>query len=217
MLEVEVNLIEKAKEILNKNWRNNHTIPSPKLYPHQWSWDSGFIAIGYSHYHQKRAQQEIFSIFEGQWKNGMLLHIVFRSKDSYFPGPEHWETNLSQFAPEIETSGITQPPVHAIAALDVYKNADDKDDAKDFLKDMFPRFLSFNCYLFKFRDPEKTGLITIFHPWESGFDNSVRWDEALARITPVGLPKYERIDVKKVNSEERPSNDDYDRYALVIG
>jgi hypothetical protein len=32
------------------------------------------------------------------------------------------------------------------------------------------------------RDPEKTGLVTILHPWESGLDDSPVWDYALSQI-----------------------------------
>ncbi|GAF85461.1 unnamed protein product, partial [marine sediment metagenome] len=34
----EFKLLFEAKSILEKNWREEYTIPSPKLYPHQWSW-----------------------------------------------------------------------------------------------------------------------------------------------------------------------------------
>ncbi|MFQ6057159.1 MAG: trehalase family glycosidase [Methanosarcinales archaeon] len=216
MIANEKNLILKASKILENNWRGTHTVPSPTLYPHQWNWDSGFIAIGYSYINQERSQKEILSLFEGQWANGMLPHIIFRSKDSYFPGPEYWEIDLSKYAPTIKTSGITQPPVQAIAALQIYKNAKDKKSAKSFLKQLFPKILAFHRYLLTKRDPEHSGLVTIFHPWESGLDNSIRWDEALARITVKDLPKYERVDLKEVSSSERPSKDTYDKYVYLM-
>ena len=28
------------------NWDGSYTVPSRTLYPHQWSWDSAFVAIG---------------------------------------------------------------------------------------------------------------------------------------------------------------------------
>jgi hypothetical protein len=37
-------------------------------YPHQWSWDSGFIAIGNSYYHIEWAIEEIEFLFDAQWK-----------------------------------------------------------------------------------------------------------------------------------------------------
>ena len=212
----EKRLFKKAKKILNNNWRETHTVPSFNLYPHQWSWDSAFISIGNSHFNQERAQKELISMFEGQWKNGMLPHIIFRSKESYFPGPDYWDVEISEHAPELPTSGITQPPVHAIAALNIYKNALDKEKIISFLERIFPKIHSFHKYLFTKRDPEKTGLITIFHPWESGFDNSIRWDEALSKITVKNLPKYKRIDIQKVDTTERPSNEAYDKYVYLI-
>lgn len=210
-------LLSKAKNILENNWRGEHTIPSPRLYPHQWSWDSAFISIGYAHYHQDKAQKELLSMFEGQWANGMLPHIIFRYRGNYFPGPEFWHTELSPHAPEINTSGITQPPVHAIAAWYVYAKVRDKKSVKGFLEQIFPKILAFHRYLLTKRDPENSGLVTIFHPWESGLDNSVRWDEALARISPDTAPHYQRIDTTRVNPEERPTKEAYDRYVYLVG
>lgn len=66
------------------------------------------------------------------------------------------------------------------------------------------------------RDPEKSGLVTIFHPWESGFDNSLRWDDALARIEVSNLPGYERQDIQEIPPAERPSKYAYDRYVHLI-
>lgn len=42
----EKDLIAGAKEILEMNNRGNYTQPAHGLYPHQWLWDSCFIAIG---------------------------------------------------------------------------------------------------------------------------------------------------------------------------
>ena len=41
--------------------------PPPALYPHQWSWDSAFIAIGLRHLSPARAQRELESLFGAQW------------------------------------------------------------------------------------------------------------------------------------------------------
>ena len=45
-------LVRQARAVLDFNWTGEYTMPGPKLYPHQWSWDSAFIAIGYSRYDQ---------------------------------------------------------------------------------------------------------------------------------------------------------------------
>lgn len=70
-------LIPQAKGVLEGNWMGHATKPAPQLYPHQWSWDSAFIAIGYAHFDQDRAEKELRSLFRGQWSNGLLPHIVF--------------------------------------------------------------------------------------------------------------------------------------------
>ncbi|MDY6966422.1 MAG: glycoside hydrolase, partial [Halobacteriota archaeon] len=209
-------LLAEAKEILEKNWEDSYTVPSPDLYPHQWNWDSAFVALGYSRYNRDRAEKELLSIFEGQCDNGMLPHIVFRRKSDYFPGPDYWETDLSENSPSIKTSAITQPPVHAIAALQVYENSIEGEKVESFLEKIFPKILDFHNYLFEERDPEKLGLVTIFHPWESGFDNSTRWDEALARIEVQNLPEYVRTDTNKIDSDQRPKKESYDKYIYLV-
>ena len=98
------------------------TRASPTLYPHQWSWDTAFIAIGLAHLDTGRAAREIRTLLEHQWKNGKIPHIVFNPDappESYFPGPEHWASAADSpdapSGPSI-TSGLCQPPVHALAA-----------------------------------------------------------------------------------------------------
>ena len=85
-----------ARRVLDENWLGASTLPSRTLYPHQWSWDSAFIAIGRSWYDEARAQQELRSLFHGQWADGRVPHIVFNpavAEDAYFPGPAFWESS----------------------------------------------------------------------------------------------------------------------------
>jgi hypothetical protein len=118
--------IEKAKKILAENWLGSATKPAPSLYPHQWNWDSAFIAIGRSHYDTGKAIAEIDTLFKAQWGNGMVPQIVF-NRDAlghYFPEPDFWQTEKSRNAPQNRlTSGITMPPVHAVAVEKFYENA----------------------------------------------------------------------------------------------
>ena len=49
-------LVEKAKRVLIGNFqKKGFTIPSKNLYPFQWKWDSGFIAIGLAHFDIEKA------------------------------------------------------------------------------------------------------------------------------------------------------------------
>src|SRR5680860_529958 len=100
-----------AKETLRANDRGGYTVPSPQLYPYQWLWDSGFIALGWAAFDEERAWRELEVLFSAQWANGMVPHLIFhRESTGYFPGPDVWR------APgPIPSSGITQPPVLATA------------------------------------------------------------------------------------------------------
>jgi len=214
--------VKKAQAVLNKNWSGSYTIPASSLYPHQWNWDSGFIAIGYSHYDTRKAINELTHLFHAQWKNGMLPQIVFNksSLGKYFPEPDFWRTDLSPNAPDnCLTSGITMPPIHAVAVLKIYENAQRKEDVKDFLKWIYPRLLSYHRYLYGERNMDGDGLIYIRHPWESGMDNSPSWDRVLDKIdiTTVTIPQYERKDTQSsVSADMRPTKKYYDYFVYLL-
>ena len=213
-------LIRRAKMILDFNRVGSYTQPGPRLYPHQWSWDSAFIAMGYAHYDQNRAINELNHLFDSQWKNGLLPQIVFNPDFSeYFPGVGFWQADRSPDSPRHhKTSGVVQPPVHATAALHVYRHASDEAKARAFLEGAFPRLVAWHEYLYRDRDPEGTGLAYIRHPWESGMDNSPMWDEILLRLhlKPDEIPPYQRADTHLVAVEDRPVNAAYDRFAYLV-
>jgi hypothetical protein len=214
--------IKKAQAVLTNNWSGSYTIPSSSLYPHQWNWDSGFIAIGYSHYDTDKAIKELTHLFNAQWKNGMLPQIVFNksSLGKYFPEPDFWKTDLSPNAPDnYLTSGITMPPIHAVAVLKIYENAKEQEKTIDFMKWIYPRLLSFHRYLYRERNIDGDGLIYIRHPWESGMDNSPSWDRVLEKIdlTNVTIPEYERKDTHgSVSADMRPTKKYYDYFVYLL-
>jgi mannosylglycerate hydrolase len=212
-------LARQAIEVLEANWMGHATRASARLYPHQWSWDSACIAIGYADWDQSRAQAELRWLFAGQWADGLLPHIRFADDARYFPGPEFWQTNRSPSAPaHPKTSGIVQPPIHATAAWHVYRRARDRDEARVFLRELMPRLLGWHEYLYRERTRGDDGLVEIWHPWESGMDNSPLWDDALARISlgRGAIPEYERVDLDFVEAAQRPSDAEYDRYAYLV-
>jgi len=213
-------LLEDAKKVLEGNWNGNFTIPAATLYPHQWSWDAAFIAVGRSYFNIDRAIKELEFLFDAQWQNGMVPHIVFNEKEkTYFPAADFYDITRSPYAPKhIGTSGMTQPPVHAISCYYIYENAEDKMKAKEFLSTIYPKLKLFHRFLLTDRDPEKSGLVTIFHPWESGLDDSPVWDEALSKIRIQHTLKFERLDVIAVGGakETIPSDDMYNKFIYMI-
>ncbi len=219
-------LFEKAKSTLEANWKTSYTIPSSTLYPHQWSWDSAFIAIGNSFYDKGRAIKELDFLFDAQWEDGMVPHIVFNKKaKTYFPGAGFYDAKrlaLDNAPKHVETSSMTQPPMHTIACYYIYKNMKEKKQAKAFLKRIYPKLRHFHSYLMAARDPEKSGLVTIVHPWESGLDDSPIWDSVLSNID-IRRSKdksldFERLDTKAVGGakETIPTDEMYNKFVYLI-
>ncbi|MDQ4106311.1 MAG: glycogen debranching protein [Actinomycetota bacterium] len=214
----------RAKQVLQANDMGGWTKAAPNLYPHQWSWDSALIAIGIAHLDVSRATTELETLFAHQWKTGKVPHIVFNEDappESYFPGPDHWACAAdSPDAPAAPpyTSCLIQPPVHAIAAHRIWQVASRLGEAqvhtaRSFLEHIYPKLLAWHRYLMTHRDREGLGLVTIYHPWESGTDNSPRWDDALKRVKPGEMPGFERRDLQHIDDpSERPTDFDYKRY-----
>jgi len=207
-------LLDRAKHVLAANDLGASTKPSPALYPHQWNWDSAFIAIGLAHYDLARAKTEIRSLLAGQWRNGMLPHIIYNPASSgYFPDPHRWQIARSPDAPaSILTSGITQPPMVTIAVREIVR----RESRADFAREVFPALLAYHRWFHRERDPRGEGLASIIHPWESGMDNSPRWLEILDQIKLEKRPDYRREDDTLIPPDERPTDADYDRFIFLM-
>lgn len=224
---VGTDLAREAAGVLRHNDMGGWTRAAPGLYPHQWSWDSAFVSIGLAHLEPLRAAEEMRTLFDSQWKTGKVPHIVFNPEappESYFPGPEHWAcAAASPDAPPAPpyTSCLCQPPVHAAAVWRIWEVAREQHRGgvvRPFLYEIFPKLFAWHRYLMTYRDPERSGLVTIYHPWESGTDNSPRWDAALAAVEVGSSSPYSRNDLQHVGSpSERPTDDDYERYLWLVG
>src|SRR5215218_7689490 len=84
-----------ATNVLRRNGLKSWTKPAPSLYPHQWSWDSAFIALGLAHVDNRRATDELETLFTGQWSTGKVPHIVFNPR----PHPRATSPTLSAGTP----------------------------------------------------------------------------------------------------------------------
>ena len=105
--------------------------------------------------------------------------------------------------PAAYTGCLPQPPDHSITAPRIWEVAERNggegiDEARALLREIYPKLLVWHRYLMTCRDPEGSGLVTIFHPWESGTDNSPRRGAALAAEASRGevadLPPSPRYD-----------------------
>jgi hypothetical protein len=213
-----------AIRVLLDNWTGTGTVPSRALYPHQWSWDSAFIAIGLRHLSPRRAQRELESLLGAQWCDGRVPHIVFNAAvptQAYFPSPDFWRSSSAgrdSGAPAApETSGIVQPPVHALAAWLVHRADPRESERRGFLRRVHGRLEAWHRYLAEHRDLAGHGLVAIVHPWEPGLDNSPCWDVPLRRVRPAPGDSFHRADLKHSDAADRPTDLDYARYVELAG
>jgi glycogen debranching enzyme len=178
-----------AARVLDANWTGTATVPSPGLYPHQWSWDSSFVSLGLARHRPERARIELLSVFRGQWASGLVPHIVFSSsvaRQAYFPGPDFWRSRAQPGAPRgVDTSGLAQPPLQALAAL---RLARCPGEHRAFLTRLYPRLVAQHAYLERERDVAGRGLVSLCHPWESGLENSPAWDRPLEAVESLSSP-----------------------------
>ncbi|MGI9363779.1 MAG: amylo-alpha-1,6-glucosidase [Rhizobiaceae bacterium] len=206
------NLIDRAAEVLRTNDLGHYTVPTHGLYPFQWNWDSCLTALGQAHFDEARAWQEIQTLFDHQWEDGMVPHIIFHKEDDgYYPGPEVWDTGRT-----VPTTGITQPPVAAFAVNRLFQRAKNRELAQENARALLPKLHAWHAWFFRCRDPEQTGLVAVIHPWETGRDNSIDWDQAFERVPTDNVGPFIRRDTQHANPEHRPTQEQYERYIWLV-
>jgi glycogen debranching enzyme len=211
-------LVAAAKGVLTGNDRGLYTIPAKGMYPHQWLWDSCFIAIGIRHYDVERAKIEILSLLRGQWTNGMVPHMIFTPGLKQHPYLGVWRSWVSPYAPDhVSTSGITQPPLLAEAVVQIGKKLP-LIERRSWYRQVYPGLLAYHQWLYAERDPHDEGLVLQIHPWETGLDNTPPW---MAEMNEHLLPWWIRAlqatkldgtlglfrrDTRMVDASQRPTN-----------
>ncbi|MFG1905625.1 hypothetical protein [Kribbella sp. NPDC048928] len=207
--------VARAIRVLEANWNGSHTLPATGLYPHQWSWDSGFIAMGLRHVSPRRAGQELDSLLAGQWADGRIPQIIFdpHRDQEYSPGAAFWRSELLDASPDdVLTAGLVQPPNHAWAVWKIHVADPAESSRRWFLQRAYPRLIAWHEYLLTRRDRGRNGLACVVHPWESGTDNSPLWDDVLRTVPTEARTPIERPDLLHADATERPTERDYGRY-----
>ena len=201
-----------ALAVLLGNRRDGYTVPALGLYPYQWCWDTGPIALGWAAAGRwDEAWTELERLMSAQWSSGFVPHIVFwHDDDGYFPGPEVWATGH-----EPPTTGLTQPPLPASAAARLFEEDPDRSRATRALRSLWPRLVSWLAWIERTRSGPH-GACVIVHPWESGMDNSPSWDQPLSVVPEATHVRLERRDVQTVSANERPSTREYRQYLGIV-
>lgn len=156
-----MDLNDRCRDVLEAAWRPEpgYCVPNQQTYPHQWLWDSCFHAIAWAALGDHRSVAEIESALAHQDAEGFVPHMTYWSDPE--AGKEFWGRPL--------VSSITQPPMygHALRVL-----IDGGFVVPDGLMRRARRGLEF--LLGKAADH---GLVPVDHPWETGCDDSARWDD----------------------------------------
>lgn len=161
-------LERRCRAILDSAWRpdgrgGGFCVPHPGTYPWQWLWDSGFHAVVWAHLGDERAGLELAASLADQDSEGFVPHIRYVGAPN--PHADFWGRG--------HTSSITQPPMygHAVAALDAAGMPPPEE--------VVERAAAGLRFLLHRRRRSAGGLVELCHPWESGCDDSPRWDDVL--------------------------------------
>src|ERR1700751_2920950 len=150
-----------SRRALELNWvaQGGFTMPNRRKYPWQWLWDSCFHSIAWSAVGDARCISELESLFSLQLVSGFMPHMGYQTDPPR--SLALWHT--------AGRSDITQPPMygHALSVL----------AARGFSAEhLHDRAASALRYLFEQRRDPASGMIRVLHPWETGCDDSPRWD-----------------------------------------
>ena len=176
-----------CRRVLEGAWDPaGYTKPSPERYPWQWLWDSCFHAIVWAELADDRCVVEVARLLDAQDDVGFIPHVIYAPHAN--PHAEFWG--------RVDTSSITQPPMYGHALAELVRRGVDVPDG------LLERATSALAFLLHVRHRHASGLVRLCHPWESGADDSPRWDAwygddryaakgrllAAVERTPTGAP-----------------------------
>lgn len=141
------------------NIRHRWTTPARWPCKAMWLWDSIFHAIGWRHIDISMARDLLSAVLDTQYETGFIAHALQPNK----------------------TSHITQPPLLAFAAGQVYEAGPNRD----WIGQIYPKLCAYVNWDLANRDSDGAGLVEWFiegeihcRSGESGMDNSPRFDAA---------------------------------------
>jgi hypothetical protein len=150
----------------------------------------------------------------------MLPHMIFADDVSDVGSERIWQSNKNALAPrDVATSCITQPPIIAIAAWRIAQTLP-VDERRGFLAEVLPKLVAYHSWLYRERDLQRRGLVTLIHPWECGLDTTPPWMQSLRRMSKpwwlrvtleLRLARVARLfrrDTRYAPAAERLSDDD---------
>ncbi len=112
----------------------------------------------------------------------MLPNIIFAGDPWYSQDRNIWRSYLSPFSPDdVNTSGVTQPPMLAEAVVQVGKKLV-KPERRAWYQAMYPALVKYHLWLYADRTTPDNPLVALIHPYESGMDNTPPWIDQLHKM-----------------------------------
>ena len=184
------------------HWNDaGYTAPNVDRYRWQWLWDSCFHAIVWAELGDERAVVELASVFDAQdIATGFVPHMTYRDDPAFHA--EFWGRRGA--------SSITQPPMYGHAAVELVARGVEVPEP------VLDRASAGLRFLIDRRARSAGGLVELAHPWESGCDDSPRWDDLAGG--PFDLPRwYERKGELVASIERGPDGEPLANPAAPVG
>lgn len=161
-------VVEHSLKILDEASVDGWRVPNKDIYPHQWLWDSCFHAIALTALgKQTEAVVEMENMFSVQSPEGFLPHMGYHSDP---------EASLDLWC-QPGFSNITQPPMYGHALRVMKESLPSKSILHQRIDALIQKAeLGLEWLLRHRRWFEPSSLAIICHPWETGCDDSLRWD-----------------------------------------
>lgn len=164
-------LAERALEILEAHWRpEGFAVPNGSTYPHQWLWDSCFHAVVWARCGRPtRAIDELRAAFERQGPDGFVPHMIYRCDE----GRAGVGDGPGAFWKRSGSSCITQPPMFGHGLAEVGRTG---AAVPSEVVEAATRAMGFLLGPRRTDSRDPAGGVRVIHPWETGCDDSPRWD-----------------------------------------
>jgi hypothetical protein len=199
-----------ARALLERNWREGEyrgrryafSAPSPRSYPWQWYWDSGFHAIVRRRFDPAGARAELETLLNAADPDGFIGHTILWGHPLDLQRAVRY--NIASRA-DLMTRTI-QPPLLAWAWSWV------SEAHPPHARDLDPRIEAHHAWLREHRALEDDGLLWLIQPDESGMDASPKFDHVWGRLAqgrplfPVLIARNRRLgfDARRIRAAGHP-------------
>lgn len=187
--EAAYNVLTKQRVTVNGHRFTTPSAQHSEYVGRQWFWDSCFHAYILAKREPEMAEDEIRSLLFFQREDGFIPHINYFRGDAW-QVPENFKEKLSTFWSSSHHSDLLQPPILALAVRQIFQHTQNET----FLREVVPKLERYYHFLHTTRNRAGDGLLSIIHSWESGWDNSQRWDT----VYQIHSGRRVEIDEKKM-------------------